>query len=313
MLALFLLLAPGPLDPGPEVPTITVAWPPERLPRLLVVNGRPLVGRPGEAFHFEGPVRFGRGCPVSRLDGSVEVRAEPEGWRIRWTLPRHRWVAAAVAGELGEAAPLEAKRALAAVLDSWIWGGRDGRHPDGALCPLTHCAVVRGLPSRGTEAAVATAPTLGLAPGEAFYTGSKGGRSLSAREVWGGGSARAGGAAEVPGDRWARWERQLSARQVAALKQALRPGLRPGQRGLSLGRSGPYPVEGLRLEAGRRWGWTVWPSNACEAEELPSGGVRLRGWGWGHNVGLCLATAVFRAQEGWTAEAILREAFPEAP
>jgi hypothetical protein len=97
---------------------------------------------------------------------------------------------------------------------------------------------------------------------------------------------------------------------VAALKREVKPGLRPGQRGLRLGDSGPYAVEDLRLAAGRRFGWTAWPSNACEGELRPDGSLHLTGRGWGHNAGLCLATARFRAAQGATAEQILAEAFP---
>lgn len=315
MLPLLLVLgcaAAGIPPAAPPDPVLTVAWPPERLPRTLTVAGVARPWRKGVVLRFEGPVRFGPGGPVGRLEGPVELRGEEGGWRLLWTLPRQRWVAAATAGELGEEAPFEAKRALAAVLLRWIAGDRGARHPDGTLCPLTHCAVVRGLPSRQTEAAVQGAPHLDLEPGEAFYTGSKGGASLSPREVWGGGSGVRGGAAEVPGDRWATWERRLGPAQVRALKAALRPGLKLGQVGLHLGRSGPYPVEDLRLEAGRRWGWSVWPSNACAAETLPDGGLRLTGRGWGHNTGLCLATASHRARAGWSAEAILAEAFAAA-
>jgi hypothetical protein len=157
---------------------------------------------------------------------------------------------------------------------------------------------------------VRQAPALELDPRWAFFTGSAGGRSLSPREVWGEGSADPGGSIAIQEDRWLSWERTLSAAQVAALKQDLRPGLKPGQRGLKLGESGPYAVENLRLAAGRRFGWTTWPSNACEGEVQADGSLRLRGYGWGHNVGLCLSTARFRAANGATAEQILAEAFP---
>jgi hypothetical protein len=153
-------------------------------------------------------------------------------------------------------------------------------------------------------------PALNLEPRWAFFTGSAGGSPLSPRAVWGEGPAEAGAAAAVPADRWLLWERSLSATQVAALKRALKPGLKPGQRGLRLGDSGPYAIEKLRLAAGRRFGWTVWPSNACEGAVQPDGSLLLKGRGWGHNVGLCLATAVFRAQHGASAEQILDEAFP---
>jgi hypothetical protein len=98
--------------------------------------------------------------------------------------------------------------------------------------------------------------------------------------------------------------------QVAALKRAVAPGLKPGQKGLRLGESGPYAVEDLRLAAGRAFGWAAWPSNACEADLQLDGSLVVRGRGWGHNVGLCLSTATFRARGGASAEQILAEAFP---
>ncbi|MCE1230194.1 MAG: hypothetical protein LWX11_11995, partial [Firmicutes bacterium] len=74
--------------------------------------------------------------------------------------------------------------------------------------------------------------------------------------------------------------------------------------------SGPYAVESLRLAAGRAFGWTTWPSNACEGTLQPDGSLHLQGHGWGHNVGLCLAGARFQAQRGMKAEEILGQAFP---
>ena len=292
-----------------QTSAIVVAWPPERLPRRIVMNGETHAWKLGAVIHSEGTARFGPGFPISSLDGPVELRGEREGWRLSWTAPVKEWVAAATLGELGEDAPFEAKRALAAVLLRWIAAPRDHRHPDGSLCPLTHCAVVRGAATASVRSAVDSAPGLALDPDAAFYTGSKGGVSLSPRAVWGGGSDRAGGAAQVPGDRWATWTRQLSAIQVRGLKAMVKPGLKPGQKGMLLGPSGPYAVEELRLACGRRWGWSTWPSNACEGELLGDGSLRLTGHGWGHNVGLCLATAIHRARQGWKAEAILGEAF----
>jgi hypothetical protein len=289
--------------------TITVVWPAERLRGPMVVNGQSLSHRSGRHWRFRGRVRFGPGLPIQSLDGGVRVDAKPRGWRLAWTASRATWIAAATEGELGVDAPIEARRALAAVLGRWLEGHRH-QHPDGVLCPLTHCAVVRGSASADTVRAATSAPHLNLDSRWAFFTGSAGGRPLGPREVWGEGPEGPGGAAEVPGDRWLAWERTLSAAEVAALKQDVRPGLKPGQRGLRLGGSGPYAVEALRLAAGRRFGWTTWPSNACEAETQPDGTLRLRGRGWGHNVGLCLATARFRAAQGATAEQILAEAFP---
>ncbi len=296
----------------PQIPAVTVVWPPERLPRVLRVQGRDQVWRPGAAWTFHGEVTFGEGAPVARLEGRVELRAVAEGWRLAWTAPETDWVAAAVEGELGAEAPIEAKRALAAVLIRWSMGPGRHRHVRGERCPLTHCAVVRGSAGPETLEAVRRAPALRLDPEGAFFCGSKGGVALSPRQVWGRGAASAPPAEAIPGDRWAAWERTLSPDQVAHLKRAVRPGLRPGQRGLRLGPSGPYPVEALRLAAGRAFGWTTWPSNACTAEPQPDGSLRLTGHGWGHNTGLCLATALHRARQGQPAEAILAEAFGEA-
>lgn len=292
-------------------PAVTVVWPAERLPGPMVVNGQRLSHRPGRTWRFQGAVRFGEGSPLGPLRGGVRVRAERRGWQVAWTVPRPAWIAAATEGELGAEAPFEARRALAAVLGRWL-DGHPGQHPGGTYCPLTHCAVIRGTASKGTSEAAAAAPELDLDSRWAFFTGSAGGRSLSPRQVWGEGPRDAGPAPEVPGDRWLRWERTLSAPQVAALKREVRPGLKAGQAGMKLGESGPYAVEALRLAAGRRFGWTAWPGNACEGELLPDGSLRLRGRGWGHNAGLCLATARFRAKGGAMAEQILAEAFPSS-
>ncbi len=197
------------------------------------------------------------------------------------------------------------------MLGRWLEGHR-AQHPGGVLCPLTHCAVVRGAATPDTLRAAEAAPPLALDPRWAFFTGSAGGHPLSPREVWGEGPVEAGTASAVPEDRWRTWERTLGASQVAALKRDVAVGVKPGQLGLTLGRSGPYAVEALRLAAGRRFGWTAWPSNACEAEPQSDGSLRLKGRGWGHNVGLCLSSARFRAVQGATAEQILAEAFPSS-
>lgn len=310
--------APPPAPPGeswePEAaagPMVRVTWPPERLPRVLRVEGEELAWRPGFQRTWRGAVRFGPPAPCPRLDGEVRLRAVAGGWSLTWSVPAQTWIAAAAQGELGPDAPPEALRALAAVLARWLEGHRQGQHPGGSLCPLTHCAVVRGSPSAAALAAAAARPELALDPRRAHFSASLGGVALSPREVWGEGPDRAGRAVRVPGDKWADWRRTLAPAQVRALKAAVPPGLAPGQRGLALGPSGPYPVERLRLEAGRRFGWTAWPSNACSATVDARGALHLTGHGLGHNSGLCLTTAIHLARQGMTAEAILAQAFPE--
>ncbi|GLH72008.1 hypothetical protein GETHLI_05100 [Geothrix limicola] len=289
--------------------TVTVVWPAERLRGPLTVNGQRLSHRVGRTWRFQGRVRFSEGFPVHDLRGQVRIRAATHGWSLSWTASRAAWIAAATEGELGAEAPYEARRALAAVLGRWL-EGHPNQHPGGVLCPLTHCAVVRGQASEDTARAVSAAPVLNLDPRWAFFTGSAGGHSLSPREAWGEGPSETGSAESVPEDRWATWERTLNPAQVAALKRRLKPGLKPGQVGLRLGDSGPYAVEDLRLAAGRSFGWTTWPSNVCDGALQADGSLHLRGRGWGHNVGLCLASARFRAGQGATAEQILSEAFP---
>jgi hypothetical protein len=291
---------------------ITVRWPENRVPRMLVINGQRLTwSRHALPHRFEGPVVFGKG-PIAHLDGEVELRVTGTGWSLLWRTDEAHWVAAASVGELGEDAPFEARRALAAVVRRWLEGHRR-QHEDGSLCPLTHCAVVRGSPSEETLRAADTAPALAIAPRWAFFTGSTGGTRLSPREAWGAGSDAAPPSRAVAGDRWAAWSRRLSPFQVETLKQFVRPGLLEGQKGMMLGASGPYAVESLRIACGRRFGWTLWPSNACEGTMRPDGGLDLRGHGWGHNVGLDLALARQEAREGMKAEAILEEAYgPDA-
>ena len=289
---------------------VRVRWPESRLPARMEINGRELSRTTGLPQVFTGHVRFGPECPVAGLEGRVEARWSGTGWSLVWETSPATWVAAAVSGELGRA-PFETKRALAAVLTRWLEGHRESQHPDGSLCPLTHCAVVRGQPQEEDLRAASSAPRLGVDPRWVFFTGSSGGEALSPREVWGKGPDLKGQPLVVAGDRWASWERTFTPRQVQRLKKSVRPGLAPGQKGLRLGPSGPYPVEDLRLAAGRSFGWTAWPSNACKAEQLANGDLLVKGRGWGHNVGLCLTTALELGRQGQTAETILKAAFPE--
>jgi hypothetical protein len=307
------VVPPASLPDGwrPETSLVRVVWPPERLPHRISVNGQDYLWKPSAHFHFEGQIRFGPSLPISYLEGAVDLQASPAGWRLLWSTTPQAWTAAAVEGELGREAPFEAKRALAVVLRAWLEGHPQGNHPDGTFCPLTHCAVIRGQGTPEGQQAVAKAPDFPLPPDLAFFTGSNGGVAWSPREAWGKGTARSGQAQVVPGDPWGTWTRHLSPAQVRTLKASVSPGLAPGQRGLHLGASGPYAVESLRLEAGRRFGWTLWPSNACEAEARPDGSIDLHGHGWGHNVGLSLAAVVSEAKAGKRAEEILREAFPD--
>jgi hypothetical protein len=295
----------------PDPDEVRVLWPAARVPRRLVVDGHPFAWSLGAVpHHFEGAVRFAPG-PVKGLPGPVDLLPTPRGWTISWRVSRAGWVAAATAGELGADAPFEARRALAAVLARWLDDPRH-RHRDGTLCPLTHCAVVRGPgDAEATQAAQAaeTAPALRIPSGYAFFTGSTGGQRLSPREVWGIGPSDPHPSALAQGDRWASWTRTLTPSQVETLKRAVRPGLKPGQKGLRLGPSGPYAIESLRIACGRRFGWTLWPSNAVDAEFRADGSLHLEGHGWGHNAGLDLALALDEARQGRRAEEILREAF----
>lgn len=288
---------------------VTVRWAEARLPRRLEINGKTYAWKAtAGSHHFTGEVRFGNG-PISRLDGAVDLRATASGWQVLWHTAAAAWVAAASVGELQEDAPFEARRALAALLARWLENHPEGHHGDGTLCPLTHCAVVRGAASAETLRAAAEAPRLKVRPRFCFFTGSTGGERLSPRQAWGEPSDGAPPAEAVPGDRWATWSRTFTPAQVARLKRAVRPGLKRGQKGLRLGPSGPYAVESLRLAAGRLWGWPCWPSNAVTAELQPDGSLRLDGRGWGHNVGLDLALARHQATQGMRAEEILRRAF----
>ncbi len=287
---------------------VTVRWPEARVPRTIIINGKPFAWSIGAApRRFEGAVRFSQG-PVPQLQGEVDLVATSRGWSLRWTTDRAGWVAAATLGELGAGTPHEAQRAIAAVLDRWLDDPRH-RHHDGTLCPLTHCAVIRGPGGPAALRAAVSAPHIKLNSHWMFFTGSSGGERLSVRAVWGMHGPKATASRAVEGDRWAEWTRSLSSSQVAILKRAVAPGLRPGQAGLMLGPSGPYAVEALRIACGRHFGWTLWPSNAVEAELRADGSLLLKGHGWGHNVGLDLALALDEARQGMKAEDILKEAF----
>lgn len=288
-----------------DLGTVQVRWPPEKVPRHLVINGTALYR--GESLTVRNGAVFGPDSPVLHLPGKVTVLPSGDSWAIIWTTEPRTWVAAATAGELGEDTPFEARRALAAVLWNWLAAHPRGNHADGSICPLTHCAVVRGEASASTLAAADSAPQ--LEPGRIWFCASNGGIALSPSQVWGGGPANAPSAPAASGDPWATWTRTLTPAQVRLLKREVRPGLRPGQLGMQIGASGPFAIESLRLAAGRAFGWTCWPSNGCHGEGLPDGSLLLTGRGLGHNVGLSLANACEQAAKGLMAEEILHDAF----
>ncbi len=255
--------------------------------------------------------------------GPLELRAEARGLRRRFTgrlqvtggrllatLSRRSYTEGVLAAELPQGSP-GLRLELGAAVQRFL--GRGRRHVDADVCDSTHCAWFVGQgprldwtdPARAretrepdpaplTDAEWDRMVRLAQSPGPALWSAHCGGAPLSPQRVWGWGEATAAPCARhrSPSATWVRSWRRVE------LEQAFGPGLEsitlvpaPGVWGLVITRHGVRKTLGFD-EAHRRiagvLGWDALPSPA-DGLEVTSEGVRLRGVGSGHRVGLCLA------------------------
>jgi stage II sporulation protein D len=273
------------------------------------------------------------GRSTRTFEGAPAVRAVRGELAIVVSMPVEAYVADAVASEMTAGAPPEALKAQAIVSRSYALAG-PRRHLDADLCDLAHCQALGLLTSeehrraaRAAAEATAGKVMLLLKDGSIARTpfhAECGGHTASVGEIFGGPDRT--GAASVP-DRGClgRWEAAVSEADFqAATKRVFgRPvsarelHLERGKGGFvarvvarSMGRAVSGDALARALDAELGWGQVR--SGRFSMEILPDGGVRVRGSGIGHGVGLCQAGAVRMAREGKSAEEILGRYFAGA-
>lgn len=254
---------------------------------------------------------------VRRLLGAIEVGGREDGrLTLVAELDPFEYVSGVAAAELLPSADRTRLVALGAAALRFLAGGP--RHAQAHVCDSTHCAFFVGRgprvawPAAGRALflaggdALAPLPLLdsdlwaairaeALRPGPEAWTSHCGGAPLSARFVWGGGSAETASCPRHGATSAREWTRVWPARDAEAA-------FGPGLRALRVDDSGG--TWRLRAEAAtgaREWlyddahralarvlGWGALPSPADSVEAGPTG-FRAEGRGLGHRVGLCLA------------------------
>jgi hypothetical protein len=221
------------------------------------------------------------------------------------TVSLREYVAGVLAGELPRNRP-ELRQELGAAILRFL--GRGPRHPGADVCDSTHCAYFIGrgprldwsspesasilpepLPEL-TDAAWAAIQERAASPGPDQWTGHCGGQPLSAHALWGGPDRRAQPCLRHPAAAapWVRtWSPATVAKAFGAGIDRLELGADDGVWVLRIHqgdrlRSLRYDEVHRRLP---RWDDLPSPASVIEAA---AGGFRVRGYGAGHRVGLCL-------------------------
>ncbi len=282
--------------------------------------------------------------------GTLVVTAGEKHLQLVLTQPLEAVVAAVVSAELSPEAPPEAARALAVVVRSYL-ANHVGRHASQGFdfCDSTHCQLFFGerwmrrdaghetggtLSALGKQAAADTQREIlweadgGLT--DAYFTACCGGRTTTPAVAFG--TGRASTAPIGVRCQWCRtgrfftWMRRVDRRTLA---RALLPELAATE-SWSIAVAGrtpdgfvtdvvvnvgsrhiTMPNHRFRHMVGQQLGWNLVLSNRYAIEPHGEWFV-LRGHGFGHQVGLCLAGAIAQARAGRHYRDILRHYFPKS-
>jgi stage II sporulation protein D len=255
--------------------------------------------------------------------------AHGSGYRVE-AMPIEQYVSGVLEGEALRGSGPAALEALAIAIRTFAVANL-GRHraDNFDLCDQTHCQVLRTATAATDRAAQATAGRVllaGDAPASIFFSASCGGFTEKPSAVWPGADdppylpARPDEACQgAPA-----WSADI---READLLRALRAvGFRGGHldnlsiasrtssgRVARLRTDGLQPGEisgqDLRVAVGRTLGWQFIKSAAFEVQRT-EGSYRFAGHGSGHGVGLCVIGSAKLAEQGKSAEEILRQYFP---
>jgi len=279
-----------------------------------------------------------------------EVSVSPRERRLHGSLnivlatDRESAVASVVAAEIGSERSIEAVKALAVVVRTFMLSQKT-RHSDEGFdfCDTTHCQLYRGEADLSSEAdspvvansvAATSGEFLSVAnrPLASYFTAVCGGLTATPAMAWGGANASDYVYHRVA-CRWCRnspynrWERAASASRVLdALSASARFRLPEtaeivvdsfDESGLvrsviirSAGRQIIMSADEFRRKLGRKLGWSTVLSPTFTLERRGHS-IVFRGRGFGSQVGLCLAGAVAQAEAGRSYREILSFYFPQ--
>ncbi len=226
-------------------------------------------------------------------------------------------VSSIAASEMREVRDVEAIKAFAVVIRSFLVQGN--RHPElhADFCDTTHCQVFQNLDSApDVQKAVHQTESLVLSYHEKafrpYYSRACGGRTATYEEAWG-----------KPSDGYDfpsvscpcnsdRWKTTLSEKELSEISGLKTPAVLRKENRIVIFQGAmqiPYSFEGFRSKVGKMYGWNRVPGNQYQIKRT-SGGYEFDGTGLGHGVGFCQTGAAILAKRGASFTEILSHYFP---
>jgi stage II sporulation protein D (peptidoglycan lytic transglycosylase) len=233
------------------------------------------------------------------------------------TEQREKLISSIAASEMREVRDVEAIKAFAVVIRSFLV--QSNRHPElhADFCDTTHCQVFQNLCAvpevqeavHQTDSLVLTYHDKMFRP---YYSRACGGRTATYEEAWG-----------KPPDGYEfrsvscpcnsnSWKTTFSEKELSEISGLKTPTVLRKENQIVIFQGAtqiPYSFEGFRSKVGKMYGWNRVPGNQYQIKRT-SHGYEFDGIGSGHGVGFCQTGAEILAKRGASFTEILSHYFP---
>ena len=233
------------------------------------------------------------------------------------TCQREKLISSIAASEMREVRDVEALKAFAVVIRSFLAQGN--RHPEleADFCDTTHCQVFQNLdPGPDVQEAVHQTEPLVVSYHDKvfrpYYSRACGGRTATYEEAWGkppDGYKFPSVACLCSSDGWKTTFTEAELSEISGLAA---PAVLRNKNRIVIFQGAmqiPYPFEGFRSKVGKMYGWNRVPGNQYQIKRT-SDGYEFDGTGSGHGVGFCQTGAAILAKRGAAFTEILLHYFP---
>jgi stage II sporulation protein D len=309
-------------------------------PALGMVNGNPwLAGKTLEIESLNGTLKSSNGTSGSHIqikcstpcatrieianemdriyNGNLDVYYNNNTISIVLNIQRENLISSIATSEMREVQDVEAIKAFAVVIRSFLVHGN--RHPElhADFCDTTHCQVFQNLDATPeVQEAVHQTESLVLSYHDKifrpYYSRACGGRTSTYEEAWG----KAPDGYDFPsvscpcsGEPW---KARISDAELAEISGLKTPKILRTENRVVIFQGTtqmPYSFEGFRSKVGKMYGWNKVLSNKYEIKTT-SDGYEVDGIGSGHGVGFCQTGAEILAKRGASFTEILSHYFP---
>lgn len=309
-------------------------------PATGMVNGQPwLAGKPLEIESINGRLKSSIGISATHIeiqcstqcatrieiadqmdriyDGNLDLYYYNNTISIVLTTYEEEPISSIAASEMRGVSEIEAIKAFAVVIRSFLSQGN--RHPElqADFCDTTHCQVFQNLDAtpemreaaHQTESLVLSYHDRMFRP---YYSRACGGRTATYQEAWG----KPSDDYDFPsvscpcnGDHWKTKFSEAELSEISGLKT---PAVLRNENRIVIFEGAtqiPYSFEGFRSKVGKMYGWDKVPGNKYQIQHT-SDGYEFNGTGSGHGVGFCQTGAAILANRGASFTEILSHYFP---